>query len=80
MSALLGGTAVAQVTMQPIPNPSGSEKAHGKTKHVHHTHVHAHMHAHHHMHHMAGKEGDKGVMKGEKGDMVAPAPATPTPK
>ncbi|HEY1448566.1 MAG TPA: hypothetical protein VGF33_08510 [Caulobacteraceae bacterium] len=56
ITALVGGTAAAQVTMQPIPNPP--EKArpmakgrhHGRRHHQH-THMHRHYHVHYHAHH-----------------------------
>jgi hypothetical protein len=59
ISALVGGTAVAQVTMQPIPNPPGKEKPmgghhhwrhHKGRHHGRHHHHHLHVHHHHHMH------------------------------
>jgi hypothetical protein len=82
ISALVGGTAVAQVTMQPIPNPPGKEKPMGghhwrkghhghwrKGHHGHgrHHHRHHHLHVHHHMHmHMKAAA-----------PAAAPAPANP---
>lgn len=65
IAALAGGTAIAQVTMQPIPNPP--EKAaphHHWHSHRHwHAHYHRHWHAHHHNHwhshrHMKAKSKD----------------------
>ncbi|HEY1561755.1 MAG TPA: hypothetical protein VGF71_12840 [Caulobacteraceae bacterium] len=66
ITALVGGTAVAQVTMQPVPNPPEKPMAMGH-HHGHHHHMPAHHHhmRHHHHHHM---------MKNNS----APAPA-PTP-
>jgi hypothetical protein len=61
ISALVGGTALAQVTMQPIPNPPEKSMGHAMGKHhhwhgkhhkhtvKHHVHVHHHVHMHHHM-------------------------------
>ena len=58
ITALVGGTAVAQVTMQPIPNPPEKAKSmhHKKGKKGHHVHHHKHMHVHHHVHHTAAKK------------------------
>ena len=33
VTAFVGGTAAAQVTMQPVPNPPGKEASHKTTKH-----------------------------------------------
>ncbi|MGA2954006.1 MAG: hypothetical protein ABSD80_17410 [Caulobacteraceae bacterium] len=78
ISALVGGTAVAQVTMQPVPNPPGKEKPmmgghHGHWRHHKGRHHHWHHHHHHHHwhhHHM------KGAMKAAA-PAAAPAPASP---
>ncbi|HEY1878974.1 MAG TPA: hypothetical protein VGG68_03495 [Caulobacteraceae bacterium] len=51
ITALVGGTAVAQVTMQPIPNPPEKARAmKGGKRHHHHMHMHKHVHMHKHMH------------------------------
>jgi hypothetical protein len=39
VAALVGGTAAAQVTMQPIPNPPETAKPHMAGKHHHHHHM-----------------------------------------
>ena len=64
IAALVGGTAVAQVTMQPVPNPP--EKPMATMHHHHHVHVHHHHHVRHHHHHTMKKEA-----------APAAAPATP---
>jgi hypothetical protein len=51
ITALVGGTAAAQVTMQPVPNPPEKAKAMGHHGRHHGRHHHMHMHVHHHMHH-----------------------------
>jgi len=79
VTALLGGTAAAQATMAPVPNPTGSEKSasmheHGGRHHHHHGKGHHHHGKHHHHHgHMKGhmKSGDK---------PAEPAPAAPAPQ
>jgi hypothetical protein len=78
ISALVGGTAVAQVTMQPVPNPAGKTASmgghhghwrHHKGRHHKGRHWHHHHHHWHHHHHM------KGAMKAAPA--AAPAPASP---
>ncbi|HXV00436.1 MAG TPA: hypothetical protein VG166_08055 [Caulobacteraceae bacterium] len=59
ITALVGGTAAAQATMQPVPNPPGPAttpmgghhhmRHHGRHHHMHHHMHHHHMHRHHHM-------------------------------
>ncbi|HEY2177997.1 MAG TPA: hypothetical protein VGH15_05395 [Caulobacteraceae bacterium] len=70
IAALVGGTAAAQVTMQPVPNPPGPATTpmghhhHGRHWRHHHHHMRHHRHMHHHMHHHMG---------------AGPAPAEPAP-
>ncbi len=57
VTALVGGTAAAQVTMQPIPNPPETAKmAHKGGKHHHGKH---HMPKHHHAKAEAAKADKK---------------------
>ena len=72
ITALVGGTAVAQVTMQPIPNPPEKPMAMG-----HHGHHHGKHHGRHH--HMRGHHHHK-MMKKEAGSEAAPAPAPAQPQ
>jgi hypothetical protein len=83
IAALVGGTAAAQVTMQPIPNPPGPSTTghamghhHWRGKHrrghgKHHRHMHMHVHMHHHMHHHMMHKGAMAA----PADQAAPAPA-----
>jgi len=48
ITALVGGAATAQVTMQPVPNPPETAKPMRMGHHHHHMHMHMHMHMHHH--------------------------------
>lgn len=77
ITALAGGTALAQATMQPIPNPP--EKAPAMGHHGHHHHMkghHHHMKGHHH--HMKGHHHH--MKAAAKEDEAAPAPAPATPQ
>jgi hypothetical protein len=65
ITALVGGTAAAQVTMQPVPNPPEKAKPMG---HHHWRHHHGHHGMRHHHHHM----------KAAPAEAAAPAPAPPS--
>jgi Spy/CpxP family protein refolding chaperone len=66
IAALVGGTAAAQVTMQPVPNPPEKAKPMG---HHHWRHHHGHHHGMRHHHHH---------MKAAPAEAAAPAPAPPS--
>src|SRR5258706_12305125 len=75
VTALVGGTAAAQATMQPIPNPPGSSATSGVR------HYHVHHHHHHWRKHMRHprkmvKKADKAAAMSEP---VAQPAATPPP-
>lgn len=75
ITALAGGTALAQATMQPIPNPP--EKEHPMAGHHRHHGHHHHMKGHHH--HMKGHHHHH-MKAAPKEDEAAPAPAPATPQ
>ncbi|MBA3812448.1 MAG: hypothetical protein H0X27_12545 [Caulobacteraceae bacterium] len=76
VTALVGGTAVAQATMQPIPNPGG-----GSSTMMHH---HMHHHMRHHMkkkmrRHAAKQEMKSDTMAAPDNGAMAPAPSDTPP-
>lgn len=73
IAALVGGTAAAQVTMQPVPNPPEKARPMG---HHHWRHHHGMKH-HHGMRHHHGM-GHHHMAKEAPAEAPAPAPAPPS--